>query len=91
MSEDDCEALIPFASHYHARGSREGRIQAAMKENVIDFERVIHAMERANYPGYVGVEYVWQPWEHCDEVDNLSETVMLRDKLRAAAANGGNK
>jgi sugar phosphate isomerase/epimerase len=91
MSEDECEALIPFASHYHARGAKLDRIQAAMKENVIDFERVIHAMERANYPGYVGVEYVWQPWEHCDEVDNVSETVMLRDKLRAAAANGDNK
>ena len=49
-------------------------------------------MARANYPGYVGVEYVWQPWEHCDEVDNVSETILLRDKLRAAMpANGGGR
>jgi len=91
MSDADCEPLIPFASHFHARGGRLDRIQAAMKENVIDYERVIHAMQRANYPGYVGVEYTWQPWEHCDEVDNVSETIILRDKLRAAAANGANK
>jgi hypothetical protein len=91
MSDADCEPLIPFASHFHARGGRLDRIQAAMKENVIDYERVIHAMQRVNYPGYVGVEYTWQPWEHCDEVDNVSETVILRDKLRAAAANGGSQ
>jgi sugar phosphate isomerase/epimerase len=89
MSDDDCEALIPFASHFHARGGKLDRIQAAMKENVIDYERVIHAMQRANYPGYVGVENVWQEWEHCDEVDNVSETILMRDRLRAAAANGG--
>src|SRR5204863_6333588 len=91
MSDDDCEPLIQFASHFHARGAKPGRIQAKMTENVIDYERVIHAMERANYPGYVGVEYVWQEWEHGDEVDNVSETILLRDKLRAAAANGSNK
>jgi hypothetical protein len=29
----------------------------------------------------MGVEYVWTEWEHCNEVDNLSETVLLRDHL----------
>jgi len=46
-------------------------------------------MERANYAGYVGVEYVWIDWEHCDEVDNLSETIQLRDRLRAGAPSSG--
>jgi sugar phosphate isomerase/epimerase len=91
MSDADCEQLIPFASHFHARGAKLDRIQAAMKENVIDYERVIHAMQQANYPGFVGVEYVWQEWEHGDEVDNVSETIMMRDRLRAAAANGGSR
>ena len=30
-------------------------------------------MQRVNYAGFVGVEYVWQEWEHNDEVDNVSE------------------
>jgi hypothetical protein len=40
-------------------------------------------MQKVNYRGYVGVEYVWIDWEHCNEVDNLSETIRLRDFLRA--------
>jgi sugar phosphate isomerase/epimerase len=88
ISDDECETLVPHASHFHARGAALGRLQAKLQDNVIDYPRVLRAMERANYPGYVGVEYVWVDWEHCNEVDNLSETVQLRDLLRAAA-NGG--
>lgn len=85
FSDDECEALVPYASHFHARGSRTGRLQAPLKDNTIDYPRVLKAMDKANYPGYVGVEYVWIDWEHCNEVDNLSETIMLRDLLRANA------
>ena len=41
-------------------------------------------MDRGGYAGYVGVEYVWIDWERCNEVDNLSETILLRDLLRNA-------
>lgn len=83
FSQDECETLMPYAAHYHARGAEPGRLQASMRANRVDFKRVLQAMERANYRGYVGVEYVWTEWEHCDEVDNISETVLLRDQLRA--------
>lgn len=83
FSDDDCEPLMPYAAHYHARGAEKGRIQSSMQANCIDFKRVLQAMERANYRGYVGVEYVWTEWERCNEVDNLSETIVLRDQLRA--------
>lgn len=82
-SDDDCETLIPYAAHYHARGANKDRLQAPLKDNSIDFQRVLRAMERANYAGYVGIEYVWTEWERCNEVDNLSETIQLRDRLRA--------
>ena len=39
-------------------------------------------MQKQEYSGYVGVEYVWIDWEHCNEVDNLSETILFRDFLR---------
>src|SRR6266545_26211 len=38
-----------------------------------------------DYTGYVGVEYVWIDWERCNEVDNLSEAILLRDHLRSIA------
>ena len=58
-------------------------MQASFKDNTIDYARVLRAMRKAKYQGYVGVEYVWIDWEHCNEVDNLSETIQFRDFLRA--------
>jgi hypothetical protein len=36
-----------------------------------------------NYSGYVGVEYISIDWEHRNEVDNLSETILFRDFIRS--------
>jgi sugar phosphate isomerase/epimerase len=77
------EPLVAHASHFHARGACKGRLQSALPQNAIDYARVLRAMRKANYRGYVGVEYVWTDWEHCNEVDNLSETIQMRDFLRA--------
>jgi sugar phosphate isomerase/epimerase len=77
------EPLIAHASHFHARGARRDRLQTSFQQNTIDYARVLRAMQQVGYKGYVGVEYVWVDWEHCNEVDNLSETIQLRDFLRA--------
>ncbi|MDG2126922.1 MAG: TIM barrel protein [Fuerstiella sp.] len=76
------EPLIAHASHFHVRGACRNRLQCSFKDNVIDYGRVIEVMQRTEYAGYVGVEYVWIDWEHCNEVDNLSETVLFRDFLK---------
>ncbi len=82
LPDSAVEPLIAHASHFHARGACKGRLQASFKQNTIDYARVLRAMQKARYSGYVGVEYVWIDWEHCNEVDNLSETIQLRDFLR---------
>jgi sugar phosphate isomerase/epimerase len=82
LPDSEVEPLIAHASHFHARGARPGRLQASLKENVIDYGRVLDVMRQVGYSGYVGVEYVWIDWEHCNEVDNLSETILMRDLLR---------
>ena len=82
LPDSAAEKLIPYASHFHARGARKGRLQASFPQNTIDYSRVLKAMRKHHYSGYVGVEYVWIDWGHCNEVDNLSETVQLRDFLR---------
>jgi len=82
LPDSAAEPLIEYASHFHARGARKGRLQASLKQNTIDYAQVLRAMQKANYQGYVGIEYVWVDWEHCNEVDNLSETIQLRDFLR---------
>jgi len=84
LPDTAAEPLIAHASHFHARCARKGRLQTSFQKNTIDYARVLRAMRKAGYKGHVGVEYVWVDWEHCNEVDNLSETVLLRDFLRAS-------
>lgn len=86
LPDSAAEPLVAHASHFHARGACKGRLQTSIQHNTIDYARVLRAMGKAKYRGYVGVEYVWIDWEHCNEVDNLSETIQLRDFLRGKMA-----
>ncbi len=83
ISDTEIEPLISRATHFHARGAREGRLQTSFADNTINYKRIIGEMEKSDYPGYVGIEYVWTDWEHCNEVDNLSETILFRDFFRS--------
>ncbi len=85
LADDVIEPLLPHASHVHIRGARPGRLQAPFKDNVIDYKRLFHRLEETGYRGWFGVEYVWIDWEHCNECDNLSETILFRDFLRSLA------
>jgi len=77
LPDADVEPLIQYASHFHARGARKGRLQTSFKENSIDYQRVLEAMEAAQYDGWIGIEYTWIDWEHCNECDNVSETMQF--------------
>jgi sugar phosphate isomerase/epimerase len=80
------EPLLTRTSHFHARGACAGKLQATMAENTIDFDGVLRAMQKVNYRGFVVLEYVWTEWMDLNRVDNLSETIILRDRLRALEA-----
>ena len=84
MPDSAVEPMLQHASHFHVRGARKGRLQASFNENVIDYGRVLKAMARTKYRGWIGIEYVWQDWEHCNEVDNICETVLFRDFINKA-------
>jgi sugar phosphate isomerase/epimerase len=79
--DSEVEPLLAHASHLHVRGARPGRLQCSFKDNAIDYGRIVEIMTRQGYSGYIGVEYVWIDWEHCNEVDNISETALFRDFL----------
>ena len=53
-----------------------------MAENTIDYERVPTRMGEIGYPGWHAVEDVWCDGMHCNECDNLSETILLRNLIR---------
>jgi sugar phosphate isomerase/epimerase len=79
------EPLAARATHFHARCARKGRLQSSLKENAIDFARALKALNRHRFNGWIALEYVWIDWEHCNEVDVLSETIQLSGHLTAAA------
>jgi len=85
MPDSRIEPLMAHASHFHARGAAKDRMQTPMKQNVIDYPGVVQAMKRNGYRGFVGIEYCWDEWKACNEVDVVSETILLRDLLRNAA------
>lgn len=85
LPNSQAEPLVAHASHFHVRGARKGRLQCSFQDNTIDYRRILDLMQATGYRGYLGVEYVWIDWEHCNEVDNLSETIQWRDYLRSAA------
>jgi len=87
IPDQEVDPLLRTASHFHARGACKGKLQASMKENTIDFPRILRAMKGVGYNGYVVLEYVWTEWMRCNEVDNLTETIALRNLLRSVQLN----
>ena len=85
-AEAEIEPLVAHARHFHARGAAEKRMQAPLKESVIDWERLVEVAEAAGYEGDIGLEYLWIDWEDTNTCDTVSETILLRDRLRAAIA-----
>jgi sugar phosphate isomerase/epimerase len=83
LADAEIEPLVRYATHFHVRGARQDRLQTSFKDNAIDYAGVLQAMRACDYRGYLGIEYVWIDWEHCNESDNLSETILFRDFLRA--------
>ena len=82
LPDSAIEPLVKYASHFHVRGARQGRLQTSFSDNVIDYQRVVAAMVESDYRGWIGIEYVWIDWEQCNESDNLSETILFRDYFR---------
>jgi sugar phosphate isomerase/epimerase len=86
IPDKEIEPLLAHASHFHARGACQGKLQSSLKENTIVYQQVLRAMHRMNYSGLVVLEYVWVDWMRCNEVDCLSETILLRDFLCSSAS-----
>jgi sugar phosphate isomerase/epimerase len=88
IADAEVEPLVACASHFHARGARKGALQTVIAENTIDYPRVIRALMKTGYTGYIGVEYTWVEWENCNRNDNVSESILLRDVMKQAEEEG---
>lgn len=86
MPDSSVESLVKYASHFHVRGARPDRLQESFARNEIDYEQVYRVMKATGYKGWIGIEYVWIDWEHCNECDNLSETIQFHEFFRSLIA-----
>ena len=78
------EPLVKYASHFHARSASKGFLQTSLANNSINFAGAVKAMKACSYQGWLGVEYVRMTEDVVPDVDNLSETILMRDHLRDA-------
>lgn len=86
--DEAADKLLPYASHFHARGARSGHLQTSLAENEIDFARVLRKLAAIGYEHWICVEYAWTPnWEDCGRNDNISETVLTKRHLEEIIAN----
>jgi sugar phosphate isomerase/epimerase len=86
VADSRIEPLAARATHFHARCARKGRLQCGIGTNTIDFGRALRALRAHHFAGWVALEYVWIDWEHCNEVDVISESLLLKQRLESAAA-----
>jgi sugar phosphate isomerase/epimerase len=85
IADARAEPLIPYASNFQVRGGCDGRLQCNFAQNTIDYAEALRKLKAAGFCGWVTVEYVRTEWERCNESDNLSETILYRDFLKAQA------
>lgn len=83
---EELDVFVPRARHMHCRQAAPGIMQARVQEGTIDFDRLVQVSTQTGYRGYYSLEYVWMEKWNCNRVDNLSETVLLRNVLERAAA-----
>jgi sugar phosphate isomerase/epimerase len=83
VPEADVEPLAALARHVQTRGVALDRLQAPLSSSSLNFERMVDVLQNAGYDGFITIEYIWVAWKRLNEVDVVSETVMLRDRLNA--------
>jgi sugar phosphate isomerase/epimerase len=84
-SIDDVLSLLRRTRHVQVRAAAPGVMQTRLKDNMIDFRTLLQGLADSDYQGYIATEYVWYEHWGCDRVDNVSETIQLRDLLRDIA------
>ena len=82
VSEERVHPLINHAGHVHVRQAAPGRVQTGLADGTLDFGDIVRRLLNANYVGFITLEYTWQDWEGCKNVDTVAESVLLRDVLR---------
>jgi len=81
ISSCDIHSLLPNASHMQVRAGAPHRLQVPVDKCQIDFAGMVRRLFRNNYDGFLAIEYLRDAWMQCNQTDNISETILLRNRL----------
>lgn len=81
--QSSVDPLCGFAADVHLRQAKPGLLQAALEDGTINFALVLDQLRQVGYAGYLCLEYVHQDYIGADNVDVVTETVKMRDFVRA--------
>jgi sugar phosphate isomerase/epimerase len=81
--QEEIDALAPHAVHVHLRQARPGALQAKLAQGTINFAALLATLRAAGYSSYLAIEYVHQDYMNTLSDDVLTETVLMRDLVRA--------
>ena len=82
LKDTEGDILIPYANHMHTRAASHELLQTCLSDNEIGFERILRLLDQHGYQGWYCAEYYWTPnWENCCRNDNVSEILLIKQKL----------
>lgn len=81
--QDEVDPLAEHAAHVHLRQAKPGELQAKFDEGTINFPALLGRLRSVGYEGYLSLENVHQRYMNTLFDDVLTETVQMRDLVRA--------
>ncbi len=81
--QDEIDVLAPHAAHVHLRQARPGALQAKLLQGTINMQAQLATLRAAGFAGSVALEVVHQDYMDTLYDDVLTETIALRDLVRA--------
>lgn len=84
--QDEIDVLAPHAAHVHLRQTKIGELQTKLDKGTINFAAQLGTLRDAGYDGYLSLEYTNQDYMDSLFDDILTETIQLRDLVRAWGA-----
>lgn len=85
VPQEEIVKLLPNARHIQLRQAARAQLQTPFKRGRLNIPKTLAAIQKAQYDGVIGVEYMKGPGPHgLLEVSVIREIVTLRDALRDA-------
>ena len=81
--QEEVDPLAPHAAHVHLRQARPGLLQAKFDRGTLNFAALMGTLRGAGYDGFLALEAVHQDYMGTLGDDVLTETVRMRDAVRA--------